>query len=199
MVHENFKRLLRRHLTYGHGATQGAGPIYNYIDINGHTPDAEVGETTRLTYIPNNSVVANLMTNVTLSGALNYSFSSTNTYKGDAYIIVIGNHINDEPDYSLGSFISDSNVLYTSSNNLTEGGDLLFVSTITNNSNQSISFDEVGLIYHSQGNATSQVWAGSRYMNLLLIKEVLSTPVVIPPASSVTITMNIFGTVTVSS
>jgi len=96
-----------------------------------------------------------------------------------------------------------TNIYYT--NSITRNYDLIITTTVTNGSNNDITFDEIALIVHAYsllGTSASDggnKWNGSQQpMNMLLIKEQLATSQAVPANGSISIAYNLFGDITIS-
>ena len=184
MIHENFRKLLRSKL--------GASGIYDYTDYTGYTGSDSTNDNA-VTYSSSFYLMANTTcTNLTLGGVRAFN---TSTYYAILYA-ALGNTADEEEDYTLGSFMS-SNILITTS--VTKTTQLLHTTTLLNSSDSDFSFNEIGLFIHLYASGSNYKWngIGSPKTEFLLIKEVLDTPMTIPAGSSISITFNLLGDVTV--
>lgn len=103
---------------------------------------------------------------------------------------LLGNSADDEHDYTLGEFIDDNALTFSTSNNYQ--GSLTATTTVKNISTASVTFDEIGLFW-KQTPSTS-----ATRNTFLLIKEKLAEPMGIGAGESIAISFNLFGDVTIS-
>ena len=189
MIHNNFRKLIKRFMGAGTSNASDTRPLYyDYVDIDGYTgtsSDACARYAAASTFASTN------LSNRTLSDLRSYSA----TGGGVLYYVAIGNSTENEPDYTLGTTLS-SYITYSTSSN--KEYDLLAVSTIANIGTTDVTFDEMGLFIHVWSSSTSYKWNDSRYFDVLLIKEKLDAPRTIPANSSISITFNLFEEVTIS-
>lgn len=196
MIHDNFKKLVRRWICSG--AVQGdtnvrPSNIYDFTDFEGYTGKSSDTKSTLLSYqyIINGRDLAD------------YTFDNILTKKGGtalnssdiAFFAVIGNSIENEPDYCLGSLITDDYLKVTTIKSAVS--EILHTTVINNTSDNEVTFNEIGFALHCgyTGTNAGSVWNGARTNtpNFLLIKEVLPEPMTIPANSSINITFNLFG------
>ena len=196
MVHNNFRKLLRRFCYKGPTTASSSVPTFNgIVDITGYIEENDTNKSLWQS-LPKSRFDAYASNNVLVSNIFSGRIVST-TGQVEYYFLLLGNTIINEPDYTLGSF-ADSLLVTTS--NSASGASVLFVSTLTNTSGTDVSCNELGLFYHYEASSTaaSALWNGNQYMNMILIKEILTTPIIISAYSSVTLTMDMFGDVTIS-
>lgn len=111
------------------------------------------------------------------------------TYNRAKLFSLLGNSTDDEHDYTLGEFIDDNALTFSTSNNYQ--GSLTATTTVKNISNASVEFDEIGLFW-------KQTPSTSVTLNtFLLIKEKLTVPMGIGAGESIAISFNLFGDVTI--
>lgn len=195
MIHNNFRRLLRRILSVGYSSGSSRPPSSNgIVDTTGYIETDNANS-----YAWKNAICAEIfdsrnITNKQVSTVFNTKLISGATCD-TVYFLLPGSTASNEPDYTLGSF-ADS-LMLTTSNSISENA-ILFTSTLTNPNETDVIFNELGLFLHFETNSSSYKWNDSFYMNMLLAKEILSTPITIPGYSSVTLTMDMFGDVTVT-
>lgn len=106
--------------------------------------------------------------------------SEVNT--GSAYscaklVSFIGNSVDGEYDYTLGEFVDDDAILYSTSNSYNTR--LSAVTTLYNSSNSDITFNEIGLMW--------KLIASSAIPPYILIKEVLPESITIASGESIAI------------
>ena len=179
MIHDNFRKLIRRYWGANSG-TSGNPLIYDYVDISGYVgTDADTGAL----YISYRTFANYNVNNYTLAQI--HALGSGNLL----YYIAIGNSTENEPNYNLGETL-DNGLLFTTSS--TKADALLCTTSITNTTSQDMTFNEVGMFYHIQGGK----WHGvsSAAFDILLIKETLDAPAVLPANSTISITFNLLGT-----
>lgn len=112
--------------------------------------------------------------------------SEVNT--GSAYscaklVSFIGNSVEGEYDYTLGEFVDDDAILYSTSNSYNTR--LSAVTTVYNSSNSDITFNEIGLMW--------KLIASSAIPPYILIKEVLSESITIASGESIAISFILLG------
>ena len=190
MIHNNFRKVIKRFLGAGASSSTDTSPLYyDYVDTTGYTgTSSDTGARYATAYTFANTNISNY----TLSNLLAYVPTTPNT--GVLYYVAIGNSSENEPDYSLGTTLS-SYIRYSTASN--KALDLLAVGTVANIGDTDVTFDEIGLFLHVW-TSTSYTWNGKRYFNMLLIKEKLDTPRTIPANSSISVTFNLFEEVTIS-
>lgn len=203
MIHDNFKKLIRRYITLGNSSDSETVKCYNYTDITGYTP-AELSDNDsmwrqlNITYPCIMSSSNYIRTKRNILDALTFV---TNSSSGDNefFIAIIGNSIEfNEPEYSLGQILTSGLSVNASSSKEDE---LIYTTIIYNETDSDITFNEIGFIKHHGMSASSYKWNGSvpgalenkLQLNFLLIKEVLPQPMTLPAQSSINIAFNLFG------
>lgn len=184
MIHNNFRKILKKLLGYGYAT--GNDLVRDYTDIYGYTGSVASGDIVREIFSAN--VFNKTFSNVDLDTIINNKSSTYITC-----FAVIGNSTENEQDYTLGELISNNVRISTA--NVKESA--TFSTTITNVGGTAISFDEVALMYHY---FASNYWhnPANTAVNLLLIKEKLSEPLTLGAGDSISISFNMFGDVTIS-
>lgn len=195
MIHNNFRRLLRRILSVGYSSGLSRPPSGNgIVDITGYIETDDANSYAWKNGICMENFGKHNISNKQVSTVFNTKFISSSSYE-TIYFLLPGNTVSNEPDYTLGSF-ADS-LMLTTANSISENA-VLFTSTLTNPNETDVIFNELGLFLHFETSSDYYKWNDSYYMNMLLAKEILSTPITIPGYSSVTLTMDMFGDVTVT-
>ena len=184
MIHNNLRKLLR---TYAYKGTNTSNPvIFNYTDVTGYTGTSS--DSTCASYINNTYFVSDFNSNT--------SISIIKTATSNKMYAQIGLSQNDEPDYNLGTTLSDN--LTEIVTVVTNNGNIVLNTTINNITNDDIIFNEVGLFFHF-GRSSSNYWNGTTSnivdRQLLLIKEVLPQSMTLEANSSVSFAFNILGDV----
>lgn len=197
MIHNNLRKLIRRYAFIGASSSDAYLITYDYTDCTGYTGSDPT----------NDSVVKTIL--CTTSGNLRALFqngvvgtitiSSAWNHRGNNYIVPqLGTTSILEPSYSLGTILSNN-----CSYNITYSYDAepIITATVINTTNNDISFNEVGLFFHSSSsNDHSYYWNGKydnySQRNFLLIKEILPQSMTLEAQSSVSFSFNILGDVT---
>lgn len=198
MIHSNMRKLIKRFMCAGDNTGTSTLPlVYDFTDITGYTGTATSADAGAL-YLNGNSFATNNFTNLSLSGIYSWNAgASAATAAGQGYYIVVGNTSANELDYTLGTILSE-NLVFSTAN--TKQYDALAITTISNTGNTDITFDEIGLFLHAKFMTSSSgvaKWTSGNFAEFLLIKEQLETAKTIPAYSSISITFNLFGEVTI--
>ena len=201
MMHDNFKKLLRKAYFMGYTSNQKTQfTIFDFTDIYGFTgSSASDGNIFNTALLGTNTASFNSQTLLSNKSASDYLGSPTGN-SALTYTALIGNSVENEHDYTLGSIIREGLILSTTINN---NGNLIHNTVITNITNTDITYDEIGFFIAIKGSNSNDTWntasSNSARAIVLLIKEVLDTPQTLPAQSSINVTFNILGdTLTVS-
>ena len=182
MIHNNFRKVVKRFMGAGVVSSTIQPLYYDFIDITGYVGNSS---DTLVAYVTCATFGNSNVSNATLSSI---QTGTSSTYQ-TLWYACIGNTAQNEPEYTLGSII-ENDLTFTTSN--IKSGNVVAVTTITNTGSSDIQFDEVGLFYHVYNTASATNWNGKKYMNMLLIKEVLNASRTLPAGASVSISFSLF-------
>ena len=181
MIHNNFRKLMRMFSRSGSSGSTLPN-ISDFTDIEGYT-----GTTAETMF--NRSVFSSTYCNLPVVSTAK-TFDAIKTDVSYLYIFaLIGNYVEGEGDYTIGNLFSDIKI--TSA--VSKSYNMVLSTTILNDTNESKTFDEVGLFFHI---GSSYYWHNQRYVNILLIKEKLSEPMTLGAGESISIGFNLFGDIT---
>lgn len=201
MVHDNFKKFMRRFLTRTTGIDTPP-TILDLTDITGYTGSDATNDTLAnyITYqgllreIPSGCYVLEVHS---VDDVIIYN-NNSGTYS-IYYMALIGNSIeSNEPEYSLGQILRSGLSLVCS---LSCSNEIIYTTTIYNTSDSDKIFNEIGFFRHIGFNSSNVKWNSAvtssienkDQLNFLLIKEVLPQPMTLPAQSSININFNLFG------
>jgi hypothetical protein len=151
--------------------------VYDFTDITGYTGTS------------NDTLVRQAYSDSYYRPAVvnNIEYSSALTAQNLRFLVIVGNTIENEHDYSLGENITAGLKLTTI---IDKSSSYIITATITNTTSQAITFNEVGLFYHMGQSSTG--WNGTNSANFLLVKKIFDAQQTIPANSSISLTFSLF-------
>lgn len=191
MIHNNLRKLIRRYAFIGYSSSNSKLVVYDYTDHTGYTGSDSTDDIAAKNSL---STMSNSIYGLISSQASTATISSVWNGSSGCAVIQLGNTSTSEPDYTLGTILSND-CSYT----LVPSYEVIpiITGTVINTTNNNISFNEVGLFLHI---SNSQKWNGvtdnNSQRNFLLIKEVLPQSMTLEAGSSVSFAFNILGDVT---
>lgn len=184
MINNNLRHAIRTIL--------GTGAFPDYTDINGYTgSDTTNDNYGNSAHYAFSSYFTSTFSNVPLSAILTGSAQTTSNIKSP--FAILGNQADGESEYSLGEFMEPGFLI--SSNNSNSNYKLLAVTTITNPTNASKTYNEVGLFGCYTANYSVKWNNQNKTVPFMYIKEVLQEPITVPAGSSVTVIFDLFANV----
>lgn len=186
MIHNNFRKLVKKAIGVSRTSLR-------FVDISGYIGTSSDTITNSTAYKLNVSSSSQW-------SSTNYAsistYGSSDNYKGVPFAVIGHSIESNEPDYTLGEIRMDNVVITTTA---TTDTNLVLATTLVNQGNSDIEFDEVALFNHCWG-GSSDIWNGASNprVNFMLIKEVLSEPLTLGAGESISIAFNLFGDVTIS-
>lgn len=197
MIHNNLRKMLKRLFGQGFSSSTTDGLTNNedFTDITGYTGSISNGDNLGC-YVVSSSIYfpfdsnPPIQVNNVAQGSLLGSTTSSRIFG------VIGSTEAGEGDYTLGNISNYTDIVITTANS--KRTDIIFSTTFYNPRSTAVTFDEVGVIYHIRPNSSTVKWHNNTEVttvDMLLIKEVFSTPQTIPAGGAVSVAFNLLGDV----
>ena len=182
MIHNNFRKLMRS-FSKPSQSVSASPVIVDFTNINGYTgntADDKIRNIYKDSYALPPSITAGSYS--TIKGKTNAFF----------FYAMAGHTIENEPDYTLGTYFDDIQV----SPSVSKDYNYTITTALTNNTNASMVIDEIGLFFHLYDN--SYPFGSSLKNEFLLFYEIFDEPITLGAGQGISVTFNLFGDVTIS-